>query len=521
MNKLSIRMYCMGTGDCFILKFSDEAQKFLMMIDCGSCVGTKKDFEPYLKDLVNYVNTENNGTIDLLVVTHEHQDHVNGFHKCRGIFEDKNLKIGEAWFAWTEHPGDPDGRAANLQAKRKKMRKGLAKSIRSFTKNINAMKSNFEGDYSKNRINQSNLTFLDGLRTLADINLDDGALAVSGEPLAGMVAIKEILKKKKVKTKYLNPGETVTMAKAPGLKFYILGPPDSQEAIFKDGKEGKDVYKKYLALDQGAITADVFNAMTDESEIAINDKNLPFESRYMMDQSSRPSTSEKAKDFDELFKRDKEGNLKKISYPQFLKVITQNYSRQKKYKWRKIDYDWLGAAGGLALRLNSHINNTSLAIAIQFEKSGGVIMLPGDAEFGSWQSWHLIKKWEKAGEGKKPLAEDLLKNTVFYKVGHHLSYNGTALEKGISMMPDKGMAAMVTLDRTRISSKWKTTMPNKPLLQDLIKRCDGKVFIMNEQEIANAPSKYLNPRTLKKSVYEVGYTADKKNFLFKQYSLEV
>ena len=94
-----------------------------MMVDCGSCSGGPKEFLPYVKDLAAFVKKE--GGLDLLIITHEHQDHVNGFQKCRAIFEDPDFKIAEAWFAWTEHPEDPNDRAADLQAKRKKNATGF------------------------------------------------------------------------------------------------------------------------------------------------------------------------------------------------------------------------------------------------------------------------------------------------------------------------------------------------------------------------------------------------------------
>ena len=81
-------------------------------------------------------------------------------------------------------------------------------------------------------------------------------------------------------------------------------------------------------------------------------------------------------------------------------------------------------------------------------------------------------------------------------------------------MPENGMAAMVTLDRTRISSKWKSTMPNTELLKELIKRSDGKVFIMDEKDINNPPSKFLDKKTLKKTEYE-------ETKLYKQFTFKV
>ena len=116
------------------------------------------------------------------------------------------------------------------------------------------------------------------------------------------------------------------------------------------------------------------------------------------------------------------------------------------------------------------------------------------------------------GKGGVPWAQDLLNRTVFYKVGHHLSYNGTALEKGILMMKDPRLAAMATLDRHRIAKGWTSTMPNKYLLQELIRRTQGKLFIMDEFEITGAPSTRLDPATLGKDIYVA-------NTLYKQYTI--
>jgi phosphoribosyl 1,2-cyclic phosphodiesterase len=74
-----IRMYTMGTGDCFLLSFfSDEDTvnpQFKLMIDCGVIRISETKMEDYAKDIV----TSTNGKIDALLITHEHQDHVLGF----------------------------------------------------------------------------------------------------------------------------------------------------------------------------------------------------------------------------------------------------------------------------------------------------------------------------------------------------------------------------------------------------------------------------------------------------------
>jgi hypothetical protein len=126
---VSIRMYCIGTGDCFVIKFFDnKGNPFNMVIDCGSCMGDADWFLPYVKDLRKYIGN----TIDLLVITHEHQDHVNGFQKCADLFE--NMVIRSAWFAWTEHPDDPGGEAAELLKKRSAMKAALGSAMKEIEK---------------------------------------------------------------------------------------------------------------------------------------------------------------------------------------------------------------------------------------------------------------------------------------------------------------------------------------------------------------------------------------------------
>jgi hypothetical protein len=152
-------------------------------------------------------------------------------------------------------------------------------------------------------------------------------------------------------------------------------------------------------------------------------------------------------------------------------------------RWRNIDNDWLFSAGSLALRINSLTNNLSLALAIEFEDSKRVMLFPGDAEYGSWSSWHKINwKGVTVADGKH-FTQDLLRRTVFYKIAHHMSHNGTAQRLGLEMMDDKDLAAMGTLDYNVISKNWKNTMPNREMLQELLKRTKGRLMIMNDSNL--------------------------------------
>ena len=496
IDRVVIRMYCIGTGDCFVLKFlSGDSEKFTMMIDCGCCTGDAAQFKPYVEDLAAYVKKE----VDLLVVTHEHQDHVNGFAKCKDIFE--TIKFKEAWFAWTENPEDPDGTAAELLKKRNEMRLAFSNSMTQLKTRFSEV-NKYNDSYYKNTIIENNNSMLGGLGTLADINLpaaDEGG----GQSLAGMVWIKDKLKRDEVKPQYLKPGEVKTHKKAPGIKFYVLGPPFERSFIFKDGKTGKDVFNKNALFINNSFS----EAALSNSNGNINQTDIPFNEEYIIKPDDLTLPSDVNVD-PEL----------KAEYKVY-ENIKAAYEKEGD-EWRKIDDDWLNSTGSLALRLNSHINNTSLALAIEFQDSDKkVILLPGDAEYGSWDSWHAIEKWKPTGDNKKHFVEELLNRTVFYKVSHHMSYNGTPTEQGIKMMNSEDLVAFATLDRNRIAAKWKSTMPNKLLLEELITRCQGKMIIMNELDINNKPSNVLAPKSLGKEIYQEQEIPGSADFLYKQYTV--
>src|SRR4029450_12468289 len=107
-NKVRVRMYRQGLGDCFLVTFDVGGSEKHMLIDCGTlgATTTKKT----IKEVVDHIKTTTggpggNGHLDLLIATHEHLDHVSGFRSQDDVF--KNMTIDRVWMAWTEDPIDP------------------------------------------------------------------------------------------------------------------------------------------------------------------------------------------------------------------------------------------------------------------------------------------------------------------------------------------------------------------------------------------------------------------------------
>jgi len=105
-----------------------------------------------------------------------------------------------------------------------------------------------------------------------------------------------------------------------------------------------------------------------------------------------------------------------------------------------------------------------------------------------------------------------LSRTIFYKVAHHLSHNGTAERLGMEMMTHPDLVAMATLDYDVISKNWKNTMPNKGLIKALLKQAKGRVIIMNEDGLFYDPDNSLALKDKIKSERAAMCTTDLDNF---------
>ena len=152
--------------------------------------------------------------------------------------------------------------------------------------------------------------------------------------------------------------------------------------------------------------------------------------------------------------------------------------------WRRIDGEWLGSATDLALALQSYTNNTSLVLALELGEpgKGDVLLFAGDAQVGNWESWQA---WTCESGGLKLTGPDLLKRTIFYKVGHHGSHNATLKQHGVDQM-DGLKAAIIPVDEVEAKKKRWGSMPLPDLIAALEKKVPGMLF-RTDQEPADRP----------------------------------
>ncbi len=450
VDSINVRMYRGGTGDFFALLFkTGDAVTFKMVIDCGCINGGKDTFKPLVNDLAELTG----GEVDLLVVTHEHADHINGFERAASVFQEKEIKFKQVWFAWTESTEDSD--ANDYRKMNAKTKLALNNSIQRFTK-LQAkgyFEKLFEDDRHSSLMMESTKLFLNGLEGIKQLN-EGMPLALDGN---GLPTMEDFLRKHKIideetNVEFLDPGELIdNLPGAEGIRFFVLGPPKAAGSLNLEERDGENFEKR-----EKPSTRDF--ALTDA--LAPDGATVPpFESEHEW-------TNEDGK------------------APKGEMTLRASYG-DKDNHWRRIDHDWLFSAGGLALRYERSINNTSLVLAIQFADSERVLLFPGDAELGKWLSWQdPVNTWsiKKDNSTKTVKADYLLENTVFYKVGHHLSQNGTAKAQGLEKMKSRDFSAMATLDFKKINTGWLNTMPNDMLGAELIRKTKGKLFFVGDRK---------------------------------------
>jgi hypothetical protein len=495
VDSVKVKMYRHGFGDCFLLSFCrDETCVFTMLIDCGIKFNTKSDTVP-IENVIEDIKTTLAHTegdkpfLDVLVATHEHWDHISYFHPTRGDNKDyfAGFEIGETWLAWTENPEDKEAKTINSR-----LRDGVA----ALTFAAEKLKTT-----EKMEVNQSASLHFGGKVANARVKFNhaiDDVMGFYGARSTKKVSERGIRYKKNGKIssltqeamenilklgkgngiKYLSPGTMVDkQSLPPGVNIYVLAPPSSR-MINKSNPSRGDAHETYLSIDRFGMSSFIDGALAvgaagNKTEYA--DNSSPF--------GPKEGITAKAAKSDDFFKK---------TY----------FSASEDY--RKIENTWLDITGQFALQLDGAINNTSLVLAIELAESGKVLLFTGDAQVGSWLSWHDYK-WTVVDENKSDsqnntktvTAEDLLNNTVLYKVSHHGSHNATVKAKGLEMMTHPELVAMIPEKEDSYHG-----ILYQPLLHRLNQLCKGRVLI--SADVNFPPEKLFENRPPELSSVEWG-----------------
>lgn len=444
---MRVRHYCLGFGDCHLLSFPRAGERpFFMLIDCGNhpSLGDKG---AAVRDVVADLASVTGGHIDVLVITHEHMDHLSAFDPKDGLFSD--FTIDEVWFGWTEDP--KDDLANDLDLFRAQGELALAMA-------------------------SDRLAGLSPSDPMADLGVSLQEVrgfyaSAKGSRIRPFRETARALARKAVR--HFKPGDPpMSLPGVPDLNIYVLGPPRDPE-VLKIDERASELYKfgsgggTNLA---GFALGTLLTSMGDD----VDDPGAPFDPEHGHDLSlilNTPAPPAHAAD-----------KIKVVTA-----LLNDHYRGNpddKTSQRRRIDGDWLGIAAELALQLDRGINNTSLVLAFEFGPDRRVALFPGDAQVGNWLSWPKVTFG--SGEAKVDGA-DLMARTVYLKIAHHGSHNGTLKEKGLERMTHRDLSAYIPSKKSAaVDLNWHK-IPFEPLLDALSTRTNGRILKADSPWLPNGP----------------------------------
>lgn len=428
-----IQMYRLNElGDCFLITLAVGDQSSRMLIDCGSFRNSKLSVDR-IKEVVAQIKTDvDKKPLDVVVGTHQHNDHVSGFVHAEKEF--KKIGVGQVWLSWLDNPTDKI--AQQIGSDHHNLKMHLAAARDSLTAHLEKAKG-------------ARPMAARSLELLNDILGFYGA-AASGMPpelpAKGIEILKEI---GTAKPEYLLPGRTLEMPGLPpgSVKIHVLGPPRDHDLLYtKDPKKGES-YDHALAIANMHAARFLGALRGGEEKESGEEEHYPFAQRYKL-----------------------KGGKKSPA----LRKIMGHY-RYTEDAWRTIDDDWLMQAESLALYLDTFTNNSSLVLAIELVQSRKVLLFAADAQTGNWLSWDDVE-WDDP----QVKTDDLLARTVFYKVGHHASHNAT-LVAGFEKMTNPDLVALIPVHKKDPNitkpNGWK--MPAKNLFARLKEKTANRVLQMD------------------------------------------
>lgn len=482
----TVRFYRTGHGDCFLLAFDGKkvGKPAYVLIDCGykPGSGTVKYLKPEasIKDIARDIAAATAGHIDIAVITHEHQDHVNGI--TAGNF--KNITIGQTWLAWTDDPEDE--RADDLRREFRDKLLGLV-AARHRLAALN------DGE-RVNRIDRFLAFELGGEEENVKPPTLAAILAALDQPfaLSNKQSMKIFKDRAKDGVRYVRPHEEIlSVPGAKNARAFALGPPRTTGQLRDLDPKGAEAFHLAGGL---RSAASYFAAAADGADGAVaataatGRGTSPFPARYAVPWDTAADDPEAGPFVTRHYGRTSEaapgadggaaGGAQDTAEGTAADEVPGNA------RFRRIDTEWLFAADQLALDMGDYTNNTSLVLAFELGKGGKVLLFAADAQRGNWVSWE-DGTWTDGNH--KVTTRDLLARTVLYKVGHHGSHNATLDGTKNDDWPNlhwmatgsehaREFTAMITAVRAWADTQDGWDHPLKSIKDALLKKAGGRVF---------------------------------------------
>jgi hypothetical protein len=419
-NKVSIRSYNVGFGDCYLLSFAyGPKSERHVLIDFGSTGLPEGAPKTRMMDVALDIKARTRGKLHAVVATHRHKDHISGFETKKGGKGTgdviASLKPNIVVQPWTEDP-DLDTKAVGPASKAKGkgtkskpavVKKKLGMMGLDTPKQITALAHMHEIARQMTVARNLPRAFKSELSFLGETNI------------ANLSAVKNLMNM--AKNSYVFCGKKSGLEKIlPGVRIHVLGPPTvaQTDTIRKQRSEDSDEFWHFQA---DAVRADrTGDGGTDPlfaaRYVRSHGGNFPLNARWLV-YHSRMTRGE-----------------------QLLQIVRM---------------------------LDQQMNNTS--VILLFEVGKKKLLFPGDAQLENWQFALSQDKFTS-----------LLSSVNVYKVGHHGSLNATpkSLWKLFKNKSEKKKAAsrlkslMSTMEGKHGHTTARTEVPRRTLVNALNRESD-------------------------------------------------
>jgi glyoxylase-like metal-dependent hydrolase (beta-lactamase superfamily II) len=426
----TVRMYRLHElGDCFLLTFTAGPATTRMLIDCGSFRNGGPSVAR-LDAIVRSIGDELDGApLDVVVGTHQHNDHVSGFVHCEETF--RAIGVEQVWLPWLDDPDDALARTIGTAHRNLLMRLADARDALAARRGAGPVAART-------------------LEVMDDVLGFFGSKAAGAPPTLPAEAVRVLKSLGRRTPRYLRPGCSIDLPGLPPdiVRVHVLGPPRARDMLYRKDPRSGESYVHAL-MSAGAMAARFLEAVGPDGRPARAAEHYPFNEQYKRTSPARGTRA--------------------------LQKIARRY-RQDDEAWRAIDEAWLQQGEQLALYLDSFTNNSSLVLAIELVESGKVLLFVGDAQVGNWRSWKDVA-WERDGV----TTADLLARTVLYKVGHHASHNATLVEL-FEAMSSGDLVALIPVHKgdPNIARPNGWRMPATNLFRRLVEKTHHRVLQMDD-----------------------------------------
>jgi hypothetical protein len=482
---VTVRHYCQGIGDCHLLCLPREhGGEFFVLIDCGVHSSVRGGNETIAR-IVQDVAERTKKRIDVLVVTHEHWDHVSGFLTAAEKFGE--IQVGEVWLAWTENPGDRQAREID------KYKMDALTALQMTSGRIAAVGRGPQFDAISQGLT-SVMGFYFGAKGEKVRSARDAAIDLG-----------------KGKVVYHEPGTgPLSLAGVGGLRVYVLGPPRDPKLLGVTDRAGTTYgpgITGMAPMARALASACAIGGAGGIGASGYGDLDNPFDPElgYDLAQVLPLADAPERKDEKPVVTFLRENYVAPTSDPRRpTRRPRKPDANLTSQSWRRIDADFLGISADLAMQLDDRTNNTSLVLAFEFAETGRVMLFTADAQVGNWLSWQDLS-WTVGTT--KVTGPDLLARTVYLKVGHHGSHNGTLRAKGLELMKAGDLTAFIPTNAGDAKRVGWGKMPLLALLAALEEATRGRVIRADDAWVVDGGEA---PAELRRSGGAIKVTDQKK-----------